>query len=125
MSTSYTETSAVPQNNLTVAIYSSLANAETAVKELCQSGFDMEKLSILDRRSGSGCDRWGHQTTGFYNFGIPIICLRRYETALKVDKFILLAQWAVTDVGSGSEVVSHTHPELVEVHQFSASRSLN
>lgn len=108
-----------------MAIYTSLTNAETAVEELCQSGFDMEKLSILDRRSGSGCDRWGHQTTGFYNFGIPMICLRRYETALNVDKFILLAQWTLNDVGSGSDIVNHTHPELVKVHRFSASRSQN
>jgi hypothetical protein len=37
------------RNNAVVAIYKSHAEAETAVKELQQSGFDMKKLSIVGR----------------------------------------------------------------------------
>jgi hypothetical protein len=36
-------------NNAVVAIYTSHAEAEAAVKELERSGFDMEKLSIVGR----------------------------------------------------------------------------
>ena len=37
------------KNNSIVAIYSSHTTAETAVKELQQSGFDMKKLPIVGR----------------------------------------------------------------------------
>ena len=37
------------QGNAVVAIYPTHTAAETAVKELQQSGFDMEKLSIVGR----------------------------------------------------------------------------
>jgi hypothetical protein len=37
------------RNNSTVAIFKSHIEAETAVKELQQSGFDMKKLSIVGR----------------------------------------------------------------------------
>ena len=37
------------ENNSVVSIYNSHAEAETAVKELLQSGFDIKKLSIVGR----------------------------------------------------------------------------
>lgn len=37
------------KNNLIVAVYPSHTAAEAAIKELQQSGFDMKKLSIVDR----------------------------------------------------------------------------
>ncbi len=37
------------RNNAVVAIYRSHTEAEAAVKELQQSGFDMKKLSIVGR----------------------------------------------------------------------------
>ena len=37
------------KNNSVVAIYKSHTDAEAAIKELAQSGFDMKKLSIVGR----------------------------------------------------------------------------
>ncbi len=52
------------QNNTVVAIYTSHAHAEAAVKELQQSGFDMRKLSIVGRDYHTD-----EQVIGYYNTG--------------------------------------------------------
>ena len=51
-------------NNAIVAIYKSHAEAETAVKELQQSGFDMKKLSIVGRDYHTD-----EHVVGYYNTG--------------------------------------------------------
>ena len=51
-------------NNTTVAIYKSHAEAEAAVKELQQSGFDLKKLSIVGRDYHTD-----EQVIGYYNAG--------------------------------------------------------
>jgi hypothetical protein len=52
------------QNNTVVAIYKSHAEAETAVKELQKSGFDMKKLSIVGRDFHTD-----ENVVGYYNAG--------------------------------------------------------
>jgi hypothetical protein len=52
------------KNNAVVAIYKSHAEAETAVKELQQSGFDMKKLSIVGRDYHTD-----EHVVGYYNTG--------------------------------------------------------
>lgn len=52
------------KNNAVVAIYKSHAEAETAVKELQRSGFDMKKLSIVGRDYHTD-----EQVIGYYNTG--------------------------------------------------------
>jgi hypothetical protein len=52
------------RNNSVVAIYKSHAEAETAVKELQQSGFDMKKLSIVGRDYHTD-----EHVVGYYNTG--------------------------------------------------------
>jgi hypothetical protein len=51
-------------NNAVVAIYKSHAEAETAVKELQTSGFDMKKLSIVGRDYHTD-----ENVVGYYNAG--------------------------------------------------------
>jgi hypothetical protein len=51
-------------NNSVVAIYKSHAEAEAAVKELQQSGFDMKKLSIVGRDYHTD-----ENVIGYYNAG--------------------------------------------------------
>lgn len=53
-----------PCNNSVVAVFKSHVEAETAVKELEQSGFDMKKLSIVGRDYHTD-----EQVTGYYNAG--------------------------------------------------------
>jgi hypothetical protein len=52
------------KNNAVVAIYKSHTEAETAVKELQQSGFDMKKLSIVGRDYHTD-----ENVVGYYNTG--------------------------------------------------------
>ena len=52
------------KNNAVVAIYKSHAEAEAAVKELQQSGFDMKKLSIVGRDYHTD-----EHVVGYYNVG--------------------------------------------------------
>ena len=52
------------KNNSVVAIYKSHAEAETAIKELQQSGFDMKKLSIVGRDYHTD-----EHVVGYYNTG--------------------------------------------------------
>ena len=52
------------KNNAVVAIYQSHTEAETAVKELQKSGFDMKKLSIVGRDYHTD-----EHVVGYYNTG--------------------------------------------------------
>jgi heat induced stress protein YflT len=54
----------ITKNNSVVAIYKSHAEAEIAVKELQQSGFDMKKLSIVGRDYHTN-----EHVVGYYNAG--------------------------------------------------------
>jgi hypothetical protein len=51
-------------NNAVVAVYPSHAGAESAVKDLEQSGFDMKKLSIVGRDYHTD-----EHVVGYYNAG--------------------------------------------------------
>src|ERR1035438_5033621 len=151
------------KNNSVVAIFKSHIEAETAVKELQQAGFDMKKLSIVGRdyhtdenvvgyyNTGDRMKYWGKQGAfwgglwgmlfgaffiipglgpilvagplvawivgalegavvvgglsalgaGLYSIGIPKDSVVTYETALKADKFLLLAHGTADEVGKG------------------------
>jgi hypothetical protein len=54
----------ITKNNAVVAIYKSHTEAEAAVKELQQSGFDMKKLSIVGRDYHTD-----ENVVGYYNTG--------------------------------------------------------
>ena len=54
----------ITKNNAVVAIYGSHPEAEAAVKELQQSGFDMKKLSIVGRDYHTD-----EHVVGYYNAG--------------------------------------------------------
>ena len=54
----------ITKNNAVAAIYKSHTEAEAAIKELLQSGFDMKKLSIVGRDYFSEED-----VIGYYNAG--------------------------------------------------------
>ena len=57
------------QHNVVVAIYKSHTEAEVAVKELQQSGFDMKKLSIVGRDQPVD-----EHVIGYYNAGDRMKC---------------------------------------------------
>jgi hypothetical protein len=54
---------------------------------------------------------------GLYSIGIPKDSVVQYETALKSDKFIVLAHGTAEDVANARDVLQTTHPTLVTVHE--------
>ena len=168
------------KNNSIVAIYPSHTSAETAVKELQQSGFDMKKLSIVGRdyhtdehvvgyyNAGDRMKYWGKIGAfwgGFwgllfgsafffipgvgplmlagplvgwligalegavvvggtsalgaalFSIGIPKDSILQYETALKTDKFVVIAHGSADDVAQAQEILKRTSPEALDQHQ--------
>jgi hypothetical protein len=173
-------TSMMTKNNSIVAIYPSHTAAETAIKELQQSGFDMKKLSIVGRdyhtdehvvgyyNVGDRMKYWGKMGAfwgglwgmlfgsafflipgigplliagplvawivgalegavvvgglsalgaGLYSLGIPKDSILQYETALKADKFLLIAHGSVDEITRAKEILNRTNPETMQHHQ--------
>ena len=167
-------------NNSVVAIYPSHTAAEAAIKELQQSGFNMQKLSIVGRdyhtdehvvgyyNTGDRMKRWGKtgafwggfwgllfgsaffwvpgfgqilvagplvgwivgalegaavvgglsaMGAGLYGLGIPKDSVLQYETAIKTDKFVLIAHGTPDEISHAKEILGRTMPETLEHHQ--------
>lgn len=170
------------ENNAVVAIYQSHTEAETAVKELQQAGFDMKKLSIIGRdyhtdehvvgyyNAGDRMKYWGKLGAfwggvwgwligsafffipgvgpmvvagplvgwiigalesavvvggvsalggALFSQGIPKNSILQYETALKTDKFVLIAHGSVEEAARARELIGRTNPEALGEHQLS------
>jgi hypothetical protein len=166
--------------NSVVAIYKTHAEAEAAVKELQQSGFDLRKLSIVGKdyhtdehvlgyyNAGDRMKYWGKQGAfwggiwgmlfgsafflipgigplliagplvawivgalegaavvgglsvvgaGLFSLGIPHDSILRYETALKTDKFVLIAHGTLSETARARAIMSRTATEALEHHE--------
>ena len=53
---------------------------------------------------------------GLFSIGIPKDSVLKYETALKADKFIVLAHGTAAEVAKAREVMQTTHPIGLELH---------
>ena len=53
---------------------------------------------------------------GLYSMGIPKDSVVKYETALKSDKFLLLAHGTTAEAAKARDVLQKTHPIEVAVH---------
>jgi uncharacterized membrane protein len=54
---------------------------------------------------------------GLFGLGIPKDSILRYETALKTDKFVLIAHGTVEETTHAKEILSRTKPESLDLHQ--------
>jgi uncharacterized membrane protein len=54
---------------------------------------------------------------GLYSLGIPKDSILRYETALKTDKFVLIAHGSKDDTTRAKEILNRTKPETLDHHQ--------
>lgn len=54
---------------------------------------------------------------GLYSLGIPKDSVVRYETALKTDKFVLIAHGTEEEMTQAREIISRTSPEAADHHQ--------
>jgi hypothetical protein len=168
------------KQNSVVGIYNTHTEAETAVKELQKSGFDMKKLSVVGKdyhteenvvgfyNAGDRMKFWGKLGAfwgglwgilfgsaffvipglgqlvvlgplvmiivgalegavvtggltalgaGLYSIGIPKDSIIKYETALKSDKFLVIAQGSAGDVARAKSILESTSKEDLVVHQ--------
>jgi uncharacterized membrane protein len=53
---------------------------------------------------------------GLYSIGIPKDSVVTYETALKSDKFLLVAHGSAAEVAKARDIIHATHPMEVTVH---------
>jgi uncharacterized membrane protein len=53
---------------------------------------------------------------GLYSIGIPKDSVVKYETALKSDKFLLLAHGTGSEVAKAKDILQTTHPLEIAVH---------
>jgi len=167
------------KKNSCVAIYKSHTDADAAIKELQQSGFDMKKLSVIGQEyhtdehvvgyynAGDRMKYWGKLGAfwgglwgflfgaaffwipglgpvtvagpltswivgalegatvvgglsalgaGLYSVGIPKDSIVKYESAIKVGKFILIAHGTSDDVARAKELLGGTQCEEVNEH---------
>jgi len=54
---------------------------------------------------------------GLYGLGIPKDSVLQYETALKTDKFLLIAHGSADEINRAKEILNRTKPEALEHHQ--------
>jgi uncharacterized membrane protein len=57
---------------------------------------------------------------GLYSIGIPKDSIVKYESALKADKFILLAHGTAAEVAKAKDIIQTTHPTGLAVHEEQA-----
>ncbi len=53
---------------------------------------------------------------GLYSIGIPKDSVLRYETALKADKFVMIAHGTADEVAKARDIIQRTSPAEVNVH---------
>jgi hypothetical protein len=175
------------ENNSAVAIFNNHTDAETAVKELQKSGYDMKKLSIIGKdyhseeqvvgyyNTGDRMKYWGKMGAfwggfwgllfgaaffaipgigpvlvagplvswivaglegaavfggasaigaGLYSIGIPKDSILKYETAIKSDKFIVLAHGTAAEVSRARDILKTTNPAEVSIHTAGAPQAM-
>lgn len=54
---------------------------------------------------------------GLFSLGIPKDSILRYETALKTDKFVLIAHGSMDETAQAKEILERTNPETLQHHQ--------
>ncbi len=55
---------------------------------------------------------------GLYSIGIPKDSVLKYETAIKGDKFLVLAHGTAEEVSRAQDIIRTTHPSEVAAHEL-------
>jgi hypothetical protein len=174
------------KNSSAVGVFSNHQDAESAVKELQKSGYDMKKLSVVGKdyhseehvigyyNTGDRMATWGKfglfwgsiwgllfgsaflfipglgpvmvggplvswiigvletaVITGgltalggaLASIGIPKDSIIRYETALKADKFLLIAHGTVQEVEKAKNILMQHKAEEATLHEFTIAQN--
>jgi len=59
---------------------------------------------------------------GLYGLGIPKDSILKYETALKTDKFLLLAVGSLVEIAHAKDILGGTDPETLDHHERTPQR---
>ena len=54
---------------------------------------------------------------GLYSLGIPKDSILKYETALKTDKFVLIAHGSTDEIMRAKDILHRTQSETLEQHR--------
>ena len=54
---------------------------------------------------------------GLYSLGIPKDSMLKYETALKIDKFVPIAHGSTEEISHAKEILHRIDSEILEQHQ--------
>jgi len=54
---------------------------------------------------------------GLYSIGIPKDSIMKYETAIKADKFVLIAHGSEDEIAQAKGILARTMPETLQHHQ--------
>jgi hypothetical protein len=54
---------------------------------------------------------------GLVSLGIPKDSILQYETALKTDKYVLIAHGSLEEVDRAKDILSGTEPEILDQHE--------
>src|ERR1017187_1839815 len=57
---------------------------------------------------------------GLFSIGIPKDSIVKYETALKTDQFLLIANGTAAEVAKAKDIIAKTHPATLSVHSVEA-----
>ena len=57
---------------------------------------------------------------GLYSIGIPKDSIVKYETALKTDQFLLIANGTAAEVAKAKDIIETTHPAQLSLHSGEA-----
>ncbi len=58
---------------------------------------------------------------GLYSMGIPKDSIVKYETALKTDQFLLIANGTAAEVAKAKDIIETTHPAQFSLHSGEVS----
>lgn len=99
-----------PRTDIAIAVYDFDSRAACAVRELQCAGFNMKRVSVI------GWSGAGAMTADLTDSGIPEDSVRRYATALKATKFMLVIHGDARDINRARELLETSGHERFDHH---------
>ena len=118
----------MPNGNSVVAVFATHSEAEQARRELEHRGISSEALSIIGKCYHSDerpADLNAHGA-GLYDIGISEKSIMKYQTAIKADRFLLVAHGAPVEVVRASGILEGAQPLVLTLHaaEFEAAEAV-